>query len=53
MDNFKTHTPSLFCETFDPAEAKRLWDRFEFVYTPKDGSCLNRTEIELHFLNGQ
>jgi len=53
MDNFKTHSASAFYETFDPAEAKRLWDRFEFVYTPKHGSWLNMAEIELHVLNGQ
>jgi DDE superfamily endonuclease len=53
MDNFKTHDASAFYEAFEPAEAKRLWDRFEFVYTPKHGSRLNRAEIELHVLNGQ
>jgi len=53
MDNFKTHAASAFYETFEPAEAKRLWDRFEFVYTPKHGSWLNMAEIELHVLNGQ
>jgi len=53
MDNFKTHTASAFYETFEPKEAKRLWDRFEFVYTPKHGSWLNMAEIELHVLNGQ
>lgn len=53
MDNFKTHDPSAFYETFEPAEAKRLGDRFEFVYTPKHGSWLNMAEIELHVLNGQ
>lgn len=53
MDNFKTHTPSAFYETFEPEEAKRLWDRFEFIYTPKHGSWLNMAEIELHVLNGQ
>jgi hypothetical protein len=53
MDNFKTHAASAFYETFEPAEAKRLWDRFEFVYTPKHGSWLNMAEIELHILNGQ
>jgi hypothetical protein len=37
MDNFKTHAASAFYETFEPTEAKRLWDRFEFVYTPKHG----------------
>lgn len=53
MDNFKTHTASAFYEVFEPKEAKRLWDRFEFVYTPKHGSWLNMAEIELHVLNGQ
>ena len=53
MDNFKTHAASAFYETFKPTEAKRLWDRFEFVYTPKHGSWLNMAEIELHVLNGQ
>jgi hypothetical protein len=53
MDNFKTHAASAFYETFDPEEAKRLWDRFDFVYTPKHGSWLNMAEIELHVLNGQ
>jgi hypothetical protein len=41
MDNFKTHDASAFYETFVPEEAKRLWDRFEFIFTPKHGSWLN------------
>ena len=53
MDNFKTHTASTFYETFEPEEAKKLWDRFEFIYTPKHGSWLNMAEIELHVLIGQ
>jgi DDE superfamily endonuclease len=53
MDNFKTHAASAFYETFKPQEAKRIWDRFEFVFTPKHGSWLNMAEIELHVLNGQ
>ncbi len=53
MDNLNTHTAAAFYETFEPQEAKRLWDRFEFVYTPKHGSWLNMAEIELHVLNGQ
>jgi hypothetical protein len=32
MDNYNTHGASAFYETFRPEEAKRLWDRFEFVY---------------------
>ena len=53
MDNFNTHSASAFYETFDPQEAKKLWDRFEFIFTPKHGSWLNMAEIELHVLNGQ
>jgi hypothetical protein len=53
MNNFKTHDPSAFYEIFLPEEAKRLRDRFEFIYTPKHGSWLNMAEIELHVLNGQ
>lgn len=53
MDNFNTHDASSFYETFDPKEAKRIWDRFEFVFTPKHGSWLNMAEIELHSLNTQ
>jgi len=53
MDNFKTHAASAFYETFEPEDAKKLWDRFEFVFTPKHGSWLNMAEIELHVLNGQ
>jgi len=50
MDNLNTHRPGSFYETFSPAEAKHLWDRFEFVYTPKHGSWLNMAEIELNVL---
>jgi len=53
MDNFNTHDGSAFYETFAPEEAKRLRDRFEFIFTPKHGSWLNMAEIELHVLNGQ
>ena len=34
MDNLNTHRPGALYETFEPAEAKALWDRFEFVHTP-------------------
>lgn len=53
MDNLNTHTPGSFYETFQPDKAKALWDRFEFVYTPKHGSWLNMAEIELNVLTGQ
>jgi len=53
MDNLNTHSPGSFYETFQPDKAKALWDRFEFVYTPKHGSWLNMAEIELNVLTGQ
>jgi hypothetical protein len=53
MDNLNTHTPGALYETFCPSKAKALWDRFEFVYTPKHGSWLNMDEIELNVLIGQ
>jgi hypothetical protein len=53
MDNLNTHTPGALYETFPPEKAKALWDKFEFVYTPKHGSWLNMAEIELNVLTGQ
>lgn len=50
MDNLNTHTPGSLYEAFAPEKAKALWDRFEFVYTPKHGSWLNMAEIELNVL---
>jgi len=53
MDNLNTHTPGSFYEAFRPPQAKQLWDRFDFVFTPKHGSWLNIAEIELNVLTGQ
>ena len=53
MDNLNTHTPGSLYEAFRPAKAKQLWDRFDFVFTPKHGSWLNMAEIELNVLTGQ
>lgn len=53
MDNLNTHKPASFYEVFAPEEAKRVWDRFQFVYTPKHGSWLNMAEIEINVLMGQ
>lgn len=53
MDNLATHKPGALYEVYEPKEAKRIWDRFEFVYTPKHGSWLNMAEIELNVLMGQ
>ncbi len=53
MDNLNTHSPGALYETFPAEHAKALWDRFEFVYTPKHGSWLNIAEIELNVLTKQ
>lgn len=53
QDNLNTHTPAALYTAFPPAEAKRIWDRLEFHYTPKHGSWLNMAEIELSVLSRQ
>lgn len=53
MDNLATHTPGALYDVFPAEQAKCLWDRFEFVYTPKHGSWLNVAEIELSVLARQ
>ena len=53
MDNLNTHRPGALYAAFPPAEAKALWDRFEFVYTPKHGSWLNVAEVELNVMTRQ
>lgn len=37
MDNLNTHTPGALYEAFRPVQAKQLWDRFAFVFTPNMG----------------
>jgi hypothetical protein len=53
QDNLNTHTPAALYATFPPAEAKRIWNRLEFHYTPKQGSWLNMAELELSVLSRQ
>ena len=53
MDNLNTHTPGSLYEAFTPEKAKALWDRFEFVCTPKHGSWLNMAEIEINVMVSQ
>lgn len=53
MDNLNTHKPGSLYEVYLPEKAKKIWDRFQFVYTPKHGSWLNMAEIELNVLMRQ
>lgn len=50
MDNLNSHTPGALYQAYPPEQAKALYDRFEFVHTPKHGSWLNVAEIELNVL---
>ena len=50
MDNLNTHRPGALYEAFPPAQAKALWDRFEFLFTPKHGNWLNVAEVELNVM---
>ena len=52
-DNLNTHSPACLYERFEPAEARRLAQRFEWHYTPEHGSWLNMAEIELSILSRQ
>jgi DDE superfamily endonuclease len=42
QDNLNTHTPASLYEAFPAPEARRLVERFEWHYTPKHGSWLER-----------
>lgn len=52
-DNLNTHKPACLYEAFEPEEAFRLAQRFEWHYTPEHGSWLNIAEIELSILGRQ
>jgi hypothetical protein len=53
LDNLNTHTAASLYAAFEPAEAHRLANRFEWVYTPKHGSWLNVAELEFAALRKQ
>ena len=53
MDNLSTHTGASLYQTFEPARARALLDKLEFVYTPKHGSWLNIAESEFSVLARQ
>ena len=53
LDNLNTHHPASLYEAFEPAEARRIAERLEIHYTPKQGSWLNMAEIEIGVLARQ
>ena len=53
LDNLNTHTPAAFYKAFPPADAWRLLQKLEWVYTPTHGSWLNMAELEWSVLQRQ
>src|SRR5262249_20578713 len=53
QDNLNTHNPASLYEAFTASQARRLVERFQWHYTPKHGSGLNRAEPELAILSSQ
>ena len=49
-DQLNTHGAASFYEAFEPAEARRLAEKVEFVHTPVHGSWLNVVECEFSAL---
>lgn len=53
QDNLNIHDKSSLYKAFPAPEARRLVQRFEWVYTPKHGSWLDLAESELAVLSTQ
>ncbi|HUF68983.1 MAG TPA: IS630 family transposase [Longimicrobiales bacterium] len=53
LDNLSSHSGAALYETFEPEEARRIFRKLEFHYTPKHGSWLNMAEIEISVLGRQ
>ena len=47
LDNLNTHVKKSLEEYYGEKEGERIWDRFEWHYTPKHASWLNQAEIEI------
>ena len=53
LDNLNTHHLSSLYEAFPPAQAERIADTLELVFTPKHGRWLNIAECGLSVLTRQ
>ena len=53
MDNLNTHKPASLYKKYPPEEARRIIKKLEIHYTPKHGSWLNISEIELNVMTRQ
>lgn len=53
QDNLNTHSAGSFYQAFDPETARQLKRKFEYHYTPTNGSWLNMAELELAAISKQ
>jgi len=53
MNNFHTHAIASLYKTFPAQEARQIARKLKVPYTPKHGSWLNMTEIELNVMTRQ
>ena len=53
QDNLNTHEAGSFYQAFEPELARQLKKKFEYHYTPTNGSWLNMAEIELAAISKQ
>lgn len=53
QDNLSAHRKENIYKAFDPARAREIIKKIEFIYTPKHGSWLNIAECELSVLSKQ
>ncbi len=53
LDQLSTHSPAALYQHLSATEARRLTQRFEWIYTPKHASWLNIAEMEWAVLQRQ
>ena len=53
QDNLNTHSAGSFYQAFDPETARQLKRKFDYHYTPTNGSWLNMAELELAAISKQ
>lgn len=53
QDQVSTHSPAALYQYLPAQEARRLYQRFEWIYTPKHASWLNMAEVEWSVLERQ
>ncbi len=52
MDNLNTHRPAALYEAFELKEAKRIRDRFGFVYTPQTERLVEHGRNRIEYFDG-